>query len=241
MPRRTCKVGLIEDARGTTALHSSIRKGKWRALQRLLDALLAGRFGLAPRTTALVMECFESMANKYPREFLYLVTRMPLEPEPEVLASATLASHEIMLPRRLVAGSHSRCPRGLWESKIDQFRVARLETGLQEEAEEARSRSGSASIVHRALHRSNSKRHLSGREAIGDHGERSSGASGEGSSPESCSQRKQSLDNQRKQSVESIATGSEPVIAEGYPKSTNSSLNAMRVVSRSEIAGAAVG
>ena len=152
-------MGLIEDARGTTALHTSIRKGKWRALQRLLDALLAGRFGLPPRTTSLVMQCLESMANKYPREFLYLVERMPLEPEPEVLSAATLASHEIMLPRRLVAGSNSRCPRGVWESKIEQFRVARADSALEEEAEEALDKRHS--LMHRALHRSLSRRRLS--------------------------------------------------------------------------------
>jgi hypothetical protein len=64
------------------------------------------------------------------------VTNMPLEPEPEVLSAEVSSSHEIMLPRLLVKGSPSRCPRGIWEEKIDQFRMVREAAGLDVEAEE---------------------------------------------------------------------------------------------------------
>jgi hypothetical protein len=68
------KIGLAADASNTTALHTSIRQGKWRSLQQIIDALLAGRFCFTPASMALVMRCFETMAAKHPREFLFLVT-----------------------------------------------------------------------------------------------------------------------------------------------------------------------
>eukprot|EP00966_Prymnesium_polylepis_P191180 4431148-Prymnesium_polylepis.1 len=99
-----CKIGLAADARNTTALHSAVRQGKWRSLQQLLDALLEARFGMSPKSMSLVMQCFEVMAARYPRDFLHLLTHMPLEPEPEVLE---MDCNDVMLPQMLIVGSQS--------------------------------------------------------------------------------------------------------------------------------------
>jgi len=121
------KLGMGGDVQNKTALYTSVLQGKWRALQQIIDALLSGRFGFSPNSMRLVMQAFQTMASKHPREFLYLVTNMPLEPEPEILSTATSNAHDIMLPRRLVSGSDARCPRGLWETKIDHHRVVRTQ------------------------------------------------------------------------------------------------------------------
>jgi hypothetical protein len=83
---------------------------------------------------SLVMQCFEVMAARYPRDFLHLLTHMPLEPEPEVLE---MDCNDVMLPQMLIVGSQSRCPRGVWEPKIAQYRVAKQTTELAMEAGEA--------------------------------------------------------------------------------------------------------
>ena len=122
MLRAECRIGLTPDKRGATALLTAIRQGKWKSLQLLLDALLEGRLTLSAESMGLVMQCFESLAAKYPRELLRLVQQMPLEAEPEVM---TESSQDVMLPQLLVAGSDLRCPCGIWEQKIAPFRVHR--------------------------------------------------------------------------------------------------------------------
>jgi len=117
-----CKIGLAADRHEATALNSAVRQGKWRSLQQLLDALLEGRFGMNPRTMELVMQCFETMAVRYPRDLLHLITNIPLDPEPEVMQEDC---NDVMLPHMLVIGSSSRCPRGIWDAKIAQYRNGR--------------------------------------------------------------------------------------------------------------------
>eukprot|EP00966_Prymnesium_polylepis_P127030 2937679-Prymnesium_polylepis.1 len=104
--------GLQPDAFGRTALDTALEQGKWRALHMLLNALIERKFAMVPRGMTTVTATFDTMAHKFPGDFLRFIKKMPLQPEPEVLNG--LATHDVMLPRFLVLGSSSRCPKGIW-------------------------------------------------------------------------------------------------------------------------------
>jgi hypothetical protein len=67
----------------------------------------------------LVAECLPQMAASYPREFLQLVARMPLQPAPELLGGKD--THSVMIPHMLVEGSDQRCPRDVWDPALQRF------------------------------------------------------------------------------------------------------------------------
>ena len=79
-----------------------------------------------PGTMQLVAECLPQMAASYPREFLQFVSRMPLQPAPELLGGKD--THSVMIPHMLVCGSDQRCPRDVWDHALDKY--ARKEQGL---------------------------------------------------------------------------------------------------------------
>ena len=94
-------------------------QGKWRSLQQLLDALQRKRFSIIPGAMRLVAECLEGIATDYPLDFLHYVTHLPLDPEPEVLGDVD--AFDVMLPSVLLCGSSHRCPKGIWDAKLQQY------------------------------------------------------------------------------------------------------------------------
>ena len=80
----------------------------------------------------LVAQCFESLAVQYPLDFLHFIANLPLQPEPEIISSSS--AQDVVLSHRLVRGSTRRCPQGMWDEKLAQFRRAghdpRLDAGF---------------------------------------------------------------------------------------------------------------
>ena len=72
-----------------------------------------------PGTMQLVAECLPQMAASYPREFLQFVSRMPLQPAPELLGGKD--THSVMIPHMLVCGSDQRCPRDVWDHALHKY------------------------------------------------------------------------------------------------------------------------
>ena len=70
----------------------------------------------------LVAECFEAIATDYPRDFLHYIGHLPLQKEPEVLGDVD--AFDVMLPSTLICGSSQRCPKGIWASKLSQYKKA---------------------------------------------------------------------------------------------------------------------
>merc|ERR1719271_238805 len=67
----------------------------------------------------LVAECFETIANDYPLDFLHYIGNLPLQKEPEVLGD--IDAFDVMLPSTLICGSSQRCPKGIWAGKLAQY------------------------------------------------------------------------------------------------------------------------
>ena len=124
-----CRIGLPRDWRGRSPLHVAIEHGKWRALQLLIDALLQNRFSIIPGAMALVSECLQAMAYKYPLDFLHFIASFELQPEPEILGDVDAS--DVMLPRRLLCGSSRRCPKGVWNNELDEYRVVVAGAGME--------------------------------------------------------------------------------------------------------------
>ena len=141
-----CRIGLQADSRGRTCLHVALEQGKWHALQQLLDALQAERFSVIPGSMRLVAECFEAIANDYPRDFLHYIGNLPLQTEPEVLGD--IEAFDVMLPSTLICGSSQRCPKGIWTSKLTQYSAAR--DNQQSMAEHASTSSFAAPTLERS-------------------------------------------------------------------------------------------
>ena len=77
-----CHIGLQPDGYGRTALHIALEQGKYALLRVMLRALLRRRFTVVPSTMGYVSGCFATLAAKYPRDFLHLISHMPLQEEP---------------------------------------------------------------------------------------------------------------------------------------------------------------
>ena len=61
------------------------------------------------------------LSHRYPRDFLHLITHMPMHAEPEVLSQTGVS--DITLPRALVEGSNARSPKGLWDEHLRELRA----------------------------------------------------------------------------------------------------------------------
>ena len=97
--RVDCRVGLLPNTRGLTALDSALQRGDATALRALLSALLTGRFSPTPAGMRLVTDAFEALASKAPHEFLWRVASAPHEPPHPHAFGARARSG---LPRRSV-------------------------------------------------------------------------------------------------------------------------------------------
>lgn len=137
-----CSVGLQPDPLGNTALNTALELGKWRTLRQLIGSITERKLKLVPTAMTQMSTCFSAMALRYPREFLLFVKHMPMQPEPEVLGSAS--TDDVMLPSWLVLGSHSRCPRDLWKEKLDLFKQSRGDAFSFDDATRAKAREGAA-------------------------------------------------------------------------------------------------
>jgi WD40 repeat protein len=145
MLQARCKIGMQSDAYGCTPLKQALKQGKWQALQRLLDALHQQRFTILPDSMRSVTNCFEELAEHYPREFLGYIRSLPLQAEPEILEDAD--NFDVMLPRMLLAGSSHRCPKGLWSAELEAFRRRAARDGRRPSLVEVESlTSGSFSV-----------------------------------------------------------------------------------------------
>ena len=116
------KAGLQPDVYGRTALDTALEQGKWRSLHLLLDAIVERKFMVVPRSMKGVTASFDTMAQKFPRDFLRFIRNMPLQAEPEVLDGEI--THDVMLQHFMVVGSNSRAPKGIWKKALLQHRVS---------------------------------------------------------------------------------------------------------------------
>ena len=125
--RADCQMGLPVDHSGRSALHVAIEQGKWHSLQLLLEALRSHHFTMIPGSMAPILDCLREMAARYPLDFLSFIASFELQAEPEVLGESDVS--DFMLSSRIVRGSSSRSPRGLWNEEITVFRTQRDAAG----------------------------------------------------------------------------------------------------------------
>ena len=106
---------------GRSPLQLAVQHGKWRSLQQLLEAVIMKRFSFTPGPMGIIAENMRETAYKYPLEYLKFISSIELQPEPEVLGE--IDASDVMLPQRLVSGSHLRCPKGHWNEQLQNYRV----------------------------------------------------------------------------------------------------------------------
>ena len=131
--RSECRIGLHPDRHGITPLHVALEPGRQQLLQLLLSNMINGRFTLATAGAMQTLSsCWAKMSESYPHEFLAYVSQVELEPEPEVLGDALT---NVVLPngKKKVVGSDVRCPRGIWDDKLDEYRVGSAVVGAPED------------------------------------------------------------------------------------------------------------
>ena len=116
-----CRIAMPKDINERSPLQIAYQNGKWRSLQLLLDALRRGRFSSIPGPMHVLNESMRDIAYKYPLDFLKFIEAFELQPEPEVLGEIDVS--DVMLPRRLTLGSNMRCPMGMWNEQLADFKV----------------------------------------------------------------------------------------------------------------------
>lgn len=109
MLQASCRVGLLPDARASTALDTAIQHGRWFAVQQLIKKVLAGEIAATPQAMGRVVSTFKAMSRHFPRLFLQLLSGLPLQQETEVLEGEE--THNVRrLPRLTSARIHCDSP-----------------------------------------------------------------------------------------------------------------------------------
>ena len=129
-----CRISMTLDKYERSPLRIAVENGKWRSLQLLLSALRRNRFSILPEPMRVVNGTMQAMAYKYPLDFLSFLSSFELQPEPEVLGDVDAS--DVMLPRRLIKGTASRCPKGTWNDLLKEYRVV-IDSADRDEMETA--------------------------------------------------------------------------------------------------------
>ena len=72
------KIGLLPDVHGDTALDTALRMGRRTWVRLLVDAVISGRVLSLPSSVEPVVRCFPQLAREHPKDFIRLISRMPL-------------------------------------------------------------------------------------------------------------------------------------------------------------------
>lgn len=116
-----CRIAMALDRYDRSLMKIAVENGKWRSLQLILSALHQKRFSVIPTPMHVVNESLQRMAYKYPLDFLSFLSKLELQCIPEILGE--IDASDVMLPHRLIKGTQSRCPKGIWNEDLQEFRV----------------------------------------------------------------------------------------------------------------------